>query len=275
MLYDLQNLQDESGKIRMKPRDPRRVLHSNISHKGGSLGPDQLKTNASLVSSSQEMKGNLILQKPDQADKKPSPPKTAPDITSQFTKNLKMITDLVSLSQVSIPQPVIPLNTSSQPLQVHSNRVDVKGIVQESVSLHSGSISSSAEVAAPSPPQSTWGDVEHLFDGFDDQQKADIQRERARRIEEQNKMFAAHKLCLVLDLDHTLLNSAKVLWYPGLFSDCSINVVAWIHSILINLHLFLQFSEVDPVHDEMLRKKEEQDREKPYRHLFRFPHMGM
>lgn len=238
------NLQDESGKIRMKPRDPRRVLHSNISHKGGSLGPDQPKTNASLVLSSQEMKGNLILQKPDQADKKPSPPKTAPDITSQFTKNLKMITDLVSLSQASIPPPVIPLNTSSQPLQVHSNRVDVKGVVQESVSLHSGSISSSAEVAAPSPPQSTWGDVEHLFDGFDDQQKAAIQRERARRIEEQNKMFAAHKLCLVLDLDHTLLNSAK-------------------------------FSEVDPVHDEMLRKKEEQDREKPYRHLFRFPHMGM
>lgn len=33
--------------------------------------------------------------------------------------------------------------------------------------------------------------------------------------------------------------------------------------------------EVDPVHDEMLRKKEEQDREKPHRHLFRFPHMGM
>jgi RNA polymerase II C-terminal domain phosphatase-like 3/4 len=33
--------------------------------------------------------------------------------------------------------------------------------------------------------------------------------------------------------------------------------------------------EVDPVHDEILRKKEEQDREKPQRHLFRFPHMGM
>lgn len=29
------------------------------------------------------------------------------------------------------------------------------------------------------------------------------------------------------------------------------------------------------MHDEILRKKEEQDREKPYRHLFRFPHMGM
>ena len=29
------------------------------------------------------------------------------------------------------------------------------------------------------------------------------------------------------------------------------------------------------MHDEILRKKEEQDREKPHRHLFRFPHMGM
>lgn len=29
------------------------------------------------------------------------------------------------------------------------------------------------------------------------------------------------------------------------------------------------------MHDEILRKKEEQDREKPQRHLFRFPHMGM
>lgn len=36
-----------------------------------------------------------------------------------------------------------------------------------------------------------------------------------------------------------------------------------------------QFSEIEPVHDEMLRKKEEQDCDKPYRHLFRFPHMGM
>ncbi|KAL4184363.1 hypothetical protein AMTRI_Chr10g640 [Amborella trichopoda] len=69
-------------------------------------------------------------------------------------------------------------------------------------------------------------------------------KERARRIEEQNKMFSAQKLSLVLDLDHTLLNSAK-------------------------------FIEVDRVHNEILKKKEEQDRLKPRRHLFRFPNMGM
>ena len=36
-----------------------------------------------------------------------------------------------------------------------------------------------------------------------------------------------------------------------------------------------QFIEIDHVHEEMLRKKEEQDREKPQRQLFCFPHMGM
>lgn len=71
----------------------------------------------------------------------------------------------------------------------------------------------SAPGVAPVGPysQNGWGDVEHLFEGYNDQQKAAIQRERARRIDEQKKMFAANKLCLVLDLDHTLLNSAKAI----------------------------------------------------------------
>eukprot|EP01018_Ginkgo_biloba_P011342 Gb_31475 [translate_table: standard] len=88
------------------------------------------------------------------------------------------------------------------------------------------------------------GSLEHLLEGLDGKQRAAIQNERARRIKEQKKMFSARKLCLVLDLDHTLLNSAM-------------------------------FCEVDPVHEEMLRMKEEKDRDKPYRHLFCFPHMGM
>jgi RNA polymerase II C-terminal domain phosphatase-like 3/4 len=74
-----------------------------------------------------------------------------------------------------------------------------------------GPASSPEVVAASSHSQNTWKDVEHLFEGYDDQQKAAIQRERARRLEEQKKMFAARKLCLVLDLDHTLLNSAKAI----------------------------------------------------------------
>ncbi|KAJ8432282.1 hypothetical protein Cgig2_028544 [Carnegiea gigantea] len=145
--------QDELATIRMKPRDPRRILHTNTVQKTSSSAPEQRKHVVSAL----------------------------------------------------------------RPEEV---------------------------VAGRPQSQSTWGDVEHLFEGYDDKQKAAIQQERARRIDEQKKMFAARKLCLVLDLDHTLLNSAK-------------------------------FTEVDPQHDEILRKKEEQDREKPRRHLFRFPHMGM
>ncbi|KAH9607920.1 hypothetical protein KSS87_013373, partial [Heliosperma pusillum] len=110
---------------------------------------------------------------------------------------------------------------------------------------HTRSALKPEEVVAGRPPsQNQWGDVEHLFEGYDTQQRAAIQQERARRMDEQKQMFGSRKLCLVLDLDHTLLNSAK-------------------------------FVEVDPRHDEILRKKEEHDREKPQRHLFRFPRMGM
>ncbi|CAK9144392.1 unnamed protein product [Ilex paraguariensis] len=231
-------LVDELGKVRMKPRDPRRILHSNTIQKGGCTGSDQSKI---MTSNGQGQ------SQEDQSDKKSvsSQSITPPDITRQFTKNLKNIADIMCVSQASMTPVAVPKISSSPPVQVHSSRVDVKVVVSESSNLQSGSGSASEEpVGGPSQSQNSWGDVEHLFEGFDDQQKAAIQRERARRIEEQKKMFAARKLCLVLDLDHTLLNSAK-------------------------------FAEVEPMHDEILRKKEEQDREKPQRHLFRFPHMGM
>lgn len=203
-------LQEEPGKIRMKPRDPRRVLHSNLSQKGGRVGSDQSKTNTS----SAQGKGNLSSQKQENQLVKTSgftQSTSPPDIGRQFTKNLKNIANIMSVSQASTNPPVTPQIPSSQPVQVHPSWVDIKGVLSESGLLQSGLNSALEEVAA-GPPQSqnTWRDVEHLFEGFDDQQKAAIQRERERRIEEQKKMFAARKLCLVLDLDHTLLNSAKV-----------------------------------------------------------------
>ncbi|GAV71470.1 BRCT domain-containing protein/NIF domain-containing protein [Cephalotus follicularis] len=237
---------DDPGKIRMKPRDPRRVLHGNALQRSGSLGSEKLKMNVPSTSSFQ--KDNLNAQKLEgQAETKPMPSLSIPqpDITRLFTKNLKNINDIMSVSQPLIGSPNVTQNLESQPAQIKADRVDVKAIVSNSEDPRTGTVSASEVGAAgPARPQHAWGDVEHLFEGYDDQQKAAIQRERARRLEEQNKMFAAHKLCLVLDLDHTLLNSAK-------------------------------FVEVDPVHDEILRKKEEQDREKLHRHLFRFPHMGM
>ncbi|KAL4184352.1 hypothetical protein AMTRI_Chr10g590 [Amborella trichopoda] len=121
---------------------------------------------------------------------------------------------------------LIPTDVSSTP-QPKSNGTDPATIHFSTITSSSQELNMSVN-PIPSLPLST-----NLPD-----------KKRARRIEEQNKMFSAQKLSLVLDLDHTLLNSAK-------------------------------FIEVDRVHDEILKKKEEQDRLKPRRHLFRFPHMGM
>ncbi|XP_057950008.1 RNA polymerase II C-terminal domain phosphatase-like 3 [Malania oleifera] len=241
------NPPDELGKIRMKPRDPRRILHNNTFQKNGSLGSEQPKANGAPILNIQGSKNHLNSQKPEDladANSMSSQSAAAPDIVREFTKNLKNIANLMSISQGSAA-PSVPQIPLSQPVQGSAERMDVKSAISSSDNLRTGTVLTPDEGAAgPSQSQNTWGDVEHLFEGYDDQQRAAIHRERARRIEEQKKMFAAGKLCLVLDLDHTLLNSAK-------------------------------FGEVDPLHDEILRKKEEQDREKPQRHLFRFSHMGM
>jgi RNA polymerase II C-terminal domain phosphatase-like 3/4 len=236
--------QVDSGKIRMKPRDPRRILHGiSTLQKSGNLGSEQSKASVSPTPNNQGTGDNVNAQKLDvRAVTKLAPTQsiTQPDITRQFTRNLKNIADIMS-----VPQETSTQNVSSASVPFTSDRAEQKSSVPNSQNLKD-SVGSAPETCASgsSRPQNTWADVEHLFEGYDEKQKAAIQRERTRRLEEQNKMFAAKKLCLVLDLDHTLLNSAK-------------------------------FVEVDPVHDEILRKKEEQDREKPQRHLFRFPHMGM
>ncbi|KAL5729077.1 protein-serine/threonine phosphatase [Ranunculus cassubicifolius] len=68
------------------------------------------------------------------------------------------------------------------------------------------------------------------------------QSERAQRIEEQEDLFQAKKLSLVLDLDHTLLHTVR-------------------------------FDEIDAQQQEMLKAKEERDKQKPQRHLFCLPHL--
>ncbi|XVE92675.1 hypothetical protein REPUB_Repub01dG0120100 [Reevesia pubescens] len=240
---------DESGKIRMKPRDPRRVLHGNALQRSGSMVPDQLKTNETTPTSStlgsKDNVNAVKLESQTGSKAMQSQLVPPPDITQQFTKNLKNIADIMSVSQPLTSLPAVSQNLVSQPVQIKFVSMDMKTVVSNSEDKQTGT-GSAPEVGTtcPTGSQNTWGDVERLFEKYDDRQKAAIQKERARRMEEQKKMFSAHKLCLVLDLDHTLLNSAK-------------------------------FIEVDPVHEEILRTKEEQDREKPQRHLFRFHHMGM
>ncbi|CAL0308322.1 unnamed protein product [Lupinus luteus] len=239
--------QNDSGKIRMKPRDPRRALHGRTIPKSGILASEQSKAIVLSTSNNPDTGDNVSAPKLEvRADTKLAPSQSIapPDIAGPFTRNLKSIADSISVTQQSSNNSPATQTFSSAPV-LTSDRVEQKHVVSSSQNLQA-SVGSAPETCASvsSTPESSWGDVEHLFEGYDEKQKAAIQRERARRIEEQNKMFAARKLCLVLDLDHTLLNSAK-------------------------------FVEVDPVHDEILRKKEEQDREKPQRHLFRFPHLGM
>ncbi|KAL7110039.1 hypothetical protein ACP275_05G000100 [Erythranthe tilingii] len=234
---------EESGKVRMKPRDPRRVLHNNAPQKDVTSVADQPKADASFGSAM-----NTPKQEDQLENKMSSSSMKPPDITMQFTNNLRNIADLLSVSQICTTSPVLAQIPSLQPAQgdLIAGK-ETRGPIAEYGNIRNVT-NITSEAATSSPPRplnaNAWSDVEHLFEGFDDQQKVAIQRERARRLEEQNKLFAVRKLCLVLDLDHTLLNSAK-------------------------------FVEVDPQHDEMLRKKEDQDREKPQRHLFRFPHMGM
>ncbi|OVA17386.1 BRCT domain [Macleaya cordata] len=236
----------EFGKIRMKPRDPRRILHNSTFQKNECLGLEQLKTIGASSSLIQASKDNLIVRQQGelaQTNSLPSHSAPAPDIAQQFTKELKNLADILSSSQATNIPSVVPQTVSSQTIPTKIDTTDMRTVVTVPKDQQSGT-GTTPEEGTVLPSENKWEDVEHLFEGYDDQQRAAIHRERARRIEEQNKMFAARKLCLVLDLDHTLLNSAK-------------------------------FIEVDPVHDEILRKKEEQDREKPHRHLFRFPHMGM
>ncbi|KAG1370200.1 RNA polymerase II C-terminal domain phosphatase-like 3 [Cocos nucifera] len=225
------------GRIRMKPRDPRRILH-NMVQKNETVGSERAKPNGTLSSDPQSSKDHLAIGEQGEQVQATTLP------AQQFAKNPKNLGDISSTLQ-STTTPPAASQIISQPIQLKINKVDPRpaaAVVSDPKTV--SAVTSEGSTTGPTPSTHPWGDVDHLLDGYDDQQKAAIQRERARRIAEQNNMFAARKLCLVLDLDHTLLNSAK-------------------------------FVEVDPVHEEILRKKEEQDREKPQRHLFRFQHMGM
>ncbi|VAH91013.1 unnamed protein product [Triticum turgidum subsp. durum] len=209
------NSQNDPGVIRMKARDPRRVLHNNTSQKNDTLNSDQAKSNGIALPAFQDSKDNLInrqqLAEQLQTTVLPSQPVSLSSIARQST-----------MSAISV------------------NRADPRVAAGQNDSNNAAP----ATTLGTRPPANQWGDLDDLLNGYDDQQKALIQKERARRIMEQHTMFSSRKLCLVLDLDHTLLNSAK-------------------------------FIEVDPIHEEILRKKEEQDWERSERHLFRFHHMQM
>ncbi|VAI05186.1 unnamed protein product [Triticum turgidum subsp. durum] len=232
------NSQNDPGVIRMKARDPRRVLHNNTSQKNDTPNSDQAKSNGIALPAFQDSKDNLInreqLAEQLQTTVLPSQPVSLSSIARQSTMSASKV-DPVSNSQLAASSLIAPQETL-----VSVNRADPRVAAGQNDSNDAAP----ATTLGTRPPANQWGDLDDLLNGYDDQQKALIQKERARRIMEQHTMFSSRKLCLVLDLDHTLLNSAK-------------------------------FIEADPIHEEILRKKEEQDRERSERHLFRFHHMQM
>ncbi|KAL7596853.1 hypothetical protein Lser_V15G28200 [Lactuca serriola] len=118
---------------------------------------------------------------------------------------------ILKLAMFDFSNVVGHLIPSSQPGQVHSSFVNMKGPPLQPGHLQNGTGPTSEEVGSgPSQPLNGWGDVEQFFGRFDDQQWAAIHRERSKRMEEQKKMFADRRLCLVLELDHKLLNSTKL-----------------------------------------------------------------
>ncbi|KAM0880421.1 hypothetical protein ACQ4PT_033586 [Festuca glaucescens] len=232
--------QNDAGVIRMKPRDPRRVLHNNTTQKNDTTSAEQAKSNGFVLPDS---KDNLInreqLAEHFQTSALPSQPVSLSNIARPSIVSMSMV-DPVSNSQLAASSLV-----TSQQTSVSVNTADpTLAAGQNDPNADAATNAAPRTTLGAAPPANQWGDLDDLLNGYDDHQKALIQKERARRIMEQHKMFSARKLCLVLDLDHTLLNSAK-------------------------------FIEVDPIHEEILWKKEEQDRERPERHLFRFHHMQM
>ncbi|PQP94630.1 RNA polymerase II C-terminal domain phosphatase-like 3 [Prunus yedoensis var. nudiflora] len=139
-------LMDESGKVRMKPRDPRRALHGNALQKSGSLGHEQFRNIVPPLSSIQGNKDNLN----GQADKKLVTAQSldAPDITRQFTKNLKNIADIMSVSNVSTSPAIASQSVSSQPVPIKPERIDLKAEEQRPESF------SASEAAAAGPSRS-------------------------------------------------------------------------------------------------------------------------
>ncbi|KAK1271948.1 RNA polymerase II C-terminal domain phosphatase-like 3 [Acorus gramineus] len=224
---EIKNSQNEVLKVHLKPRDPRRVLLNNTVARE-SLGSEQAGIKGANSSDIHSKNNLTVREQQDQTE----PPKDHPllNIGRQCTNNIMNSANIVSSSEGIGPDILTKADS----------KVDGRNSVMDSNNENT----STSNQGASSSQSEQFGNLDHLLDGYDDEQKAAIQKERTRRIEEQNKMFAARKLCLVLDLDHTLLNSAK-------------------------------FVNVTPEHDAILRMSEAQERTQTERLLFYLQHMGL
>ncbi|KAH7276279.1 hypothetical protein KP509_39G000800 [Ceratopteris richardii] len=274
----MESMVNDLSKPRMKPRDPRRALLNSIVEKSkvpasgvakgdassstalGAEAMTQMNREAIAGSVSQPAAFRSTIDKPD------SMSNGAKGGTFSSEKTL----GISSASVISQASGVVrnenhPSASSggvlNDPMLISSNgRADDQSkMVKNSVVENKASVSKllgrfDLNVSAVGnfkqrESMNHW-DLEPLLEGLDEKQKQAVRQERARRIEEQSRMFVAKKLCLVLDLDHTLLNSAK-------------------------------FTEIEEEWETKLQANELTERSKfskegsNRRELYRFQHMGM
>ncbi|MCO5603120.1 hypothetical protein L7F22_057266 [Adiantum nelumboides] len=264
----------DSSKLRMKPRDPRRALLGSILEKSKIMTLGVAKGDGSSAASSTE---GVPEAKRDAVGNTSEPVfigNTAdkPSWTSSMVRNDNFHTErpagssnvLAVVRTGSMTKNETLITAGSAGLLRDS---DLSSNIGRSDDLAKSSKLSvvEAKVDIARPPGrfdlnvsaakhrdnvNHWDHLEPLLEGFDEKQKQAVRQERARRIEEQSRMFVARKLCLVLDLDHTLLNSAK-------FSEIE---VEWEAKLQVN-----ELTERNKFGKEGSNRRE----------LYRFQHMGM
>lgn len=256
----LESVVKDQSKPRMKPRDPRRALLGSILEKSKTLALAAAKSESTSAASSSGA-SNLVAQVSGDASATTSLPHDPTDkplggvvnmMANAWPSSLVKNENLPVIGSSGMPQVSDAISSSSRPDDLlrasKGTGVETKLAVIKPPSKFDLNVS-----AAANPKQQSinhWDHLEPLLEGLDERQKQAVRQERARRIEEQSRMFVAKKLCLVLDLDHTLLNSAKFSEIEG----------EWEAKLQAN-----ELTERNKFSKEGTNKRE----------LYRFQHMGM
>ncbi|KAG0555421.1 hypothetical protein KC19_12G168000 [Ceratodon purpureus] len=275
MKPELQATEEDVGRHRMRPRDPRRVLLETTV--------EALQANHRSAQANEGTDSGAI---PQYRKRNSPPPNASPTLNHQLSSNTLGDThdhregrlnlnemNQTNITSLSSKQLSTGQKNAASKEETHFDernsergREPNKNPVSEARDVSTGEPTreETSDHLDPWDPllrkprfgPSHWGgsdmhrDFEQLLEDLDEVQRVSIQNERKRRMQEQDRMFSAGKLCLVLDLDHTLLNSAK-------------------------------FAEIEPEWEARLRSVESMERTRASREghtkqeLYRFPHMSM
>ncbi|KAI5069624.1 hypothetical protein GOP47_0015925 [Adiantum capillus-veneris] len=269
----VESVVSDSSKPRMKPRDPRRALLGSILEKSKAMALGVAKGGSSAASSTEAVP---------QTNMDAVGSMSEPALIRNLTDKSNWTSSMVKNDNLPIERPVSSANvlviarTSSlakneslpiagstsllrdSDLSDNNGRSDDLSKISKvtvvdtkmNIAKPPGRFDLNLSAAKQRDNVNHWDHLEPLLEGLDEKQKQAVRQERARRIEEQSRMFVAKKLCLVLDLDHTLLNSAK-------FSEIE---VEWEAKLQAN-----ELTERNKFGKEGSNRRE----------LYRFQHMGM